>query len=135
MLVHVAQLVAPMFSGLILAFKSRILTWRMESYTFEELYKTIRQDERFVICYSVGCSRWSIWPWTASFPDASLAAKVVSAQGRKGKRKEERRLASLLSPSRGPPRTRPHFLVFRARLLATGIQASEEETDADWLDG
>lgn len=64
----------------------------------------------------------------------SLAAKVVGALGRKGKRKEERRLASLLSPSRGPPRTRPHFLVFRARLLATEIQASEEETDAAWLD-
>ena len=56
----------PVFSGLILAFKSRILTWRMVLYTFRELYNTIRKDERIVICCSVGCGRWifcpSSWP-------------------------------------------------------------------------
>ena len=59
----------------------------------------------------------------------SLAAKVVGAQGRKGRgKKERRRIASLLSPSLDPSRARPQFLVLRTRLLATGIEVLEEES-------
>ena len=49
----------------------------------------------------------------ASFPDVSLAAKVVGARGRKGRGKD----ASLLSPSRDPSLAGPQFLVLLARLL------------------
>ena len=58
---------------------------------------------------------------------------MVSAQGRKGRGKEKsRRFASgaLLSPSRGPLLSRPQFLVLRARLLATEIEAPEKEAVA-----
>ena len=66
----------------------------------------------------------------------SLAVKVVGPLWKKGKRKEQSHLASLLSPSRGPSRARPQFLVFRARLLlATEIEAPEEEAAAVWLGG
>ena len=49
----------------------------------------------------------------ASFPDVSLAAKGMGAQGMKGGGKD----ASLLSPSRGPSRARLQFLVLLARPL------------------
>ena len=53
----------------------------------------------------------------------SLAAKVVDAQKwREGERKRE---VSLLSPYSDPSRARPQFLVLRARLLATVIEAFE----------
>ena len=68
----------------------------------------------------------------ASFPGLSLAAKMVGAQGRKGRGKEERqRFASLLSLSRDSSRANTQFLVFRARLLATEIEASEQEATDD----
>ena len=54
----------------------------------------------------------------------SLAAKVLGAQGSKGR-------DSLLSPSRGSSSARPQFLVLRARLLATEIEAPEEEALAN----
>ena len=69
-------------------------------------------------------------PATQALP-RTLAAKVVSTQGRKGRGKEARqRFASLLSPSRDLSRAYPQFLVLRARLLATVIEAPEEEADA-----
>ena len=49
----------------------------------------------------------------------SLAAKVLGAQGSKGR-------VSLLSTSRVSSSARPQFLVLRARLLATEIEAPEE---------
>ena len=52
----------------------------------------------------------------------SLEAKVVGTQGRKGRGKEDSPLFFLL-----PSRARPQFLVLRARLLATEIEAPEKE--------
>lgn len=57
LLTHVAQSMAPVFSGLMLKFKSPILTWRMVLYTFRELYETIRKDEHIVIYCRAGYGR------------------------------------------------------------------------------
>ena len=46
---HEAQWMAPVFSGLVLAFKSRIFSWRMILYTFRELHKTIHQVDAVVL--------------------------------------------------------------------------------------
>ena len=69
-------------------------------------------------------------PATQALP-RTLTAKVVGAQARYGRVKEARqRFASLLSHSRDLSRAHPQFLVLRARLLSTVIEAPEEEADA-----
>ena len=62
-------------------------------------------------CFSTFQNRYRLRP--ASFPDVSLAAKGVGAQGMKGRGS----FASRLSPYRDPSRARPQFLVLLARPL------------------